>query len=49
MDAKQYLFDGNRRLPRFLLIEDREAHSTRRVDVGMEQRRDEFACRHALA
>jgi len=38
------LFDGDSRLPSFLLIQDRETDGTRRVDVGVEKRWCEFAC-----
>lgn len=37
------LFDGNSGFPGFFLIEDGEANRSRRVDIGMEQRRRELA------
>jgi hypothetical protein len=43
LHAEQDLFDRNRWLPRFLLVEDRQANSSRGVDVGMEEWRDELA------
>lgn len=44
LNAEQDLLDGDRRLPGFLFVQDRETDSARGVDVRVEERRDEFAC-----
>mmetsp|Transcript_34846 Transcript_34846/g.93046 ORF Transcript_34846/g.93046 Transcript_34846/m.93046 type:complete len:208 (-) Transcript_34846:4-627(-) len=38
LDAEQNLPDGDGRLPIFILIQDAQAHRSRRVDVGVEER-----------
>ena len=38
-----HLFDCNCGLPRLLFVKNRQADGARRIDVGMEQRRIEFA------
>ena len=43
LDTQQDLLDCDSRLPAFLLVEDREADGAGGVDVGVEERRDEFA------
>ena len=37
-----YLFNGDGRLPSFLLIQDRQTDGTGRVDIRVEKRRGEF-------
>jgi hypothetical protein len=37
-----YLFDGYRRFPAFLLIQNREAHGARRVHIWVKQGGVEF-------
>lgn len=43
LDAEEDLLDGDGGLPAFLFVEDRQADSSGRVDVGVEERRDELA------
>lgn len=38
------MLDGDRRLPCLFFVQNGEANGTGRVDIGVEQRRDEFAC-----
>ena len=45
LDAKKDLFDSNSRLPTFLFIQYRETDCTRWIDIGVEKRGYEFACR----
>lgn len=44
LDTQQDLLDCDSRLPAFLLVENGEANGAGGVDVGVEERRDEFAC-----
>jgi len=43
LNAEQDLFDGNGRLPTFLLIQNAEAHGSGWIDVGVKEGRYEFA------
>jgi hypothetical protein len=43
LDTQQDLLDCDSGLPAFLFVEDGEADGAGRVDVGVEERRDEFA------
>lgn len=43
LNTKQDLLDSNRRLPTFLLIQDRKTDCARWVDVRVEKGRNEFA------
>ena len=43
LDSKENLLDSDRRLPTLLLVMDGQTDSTGRVDVGVEERWDEFA------
>lgn len=43
LHAQQDLLDGNGGLPPLLLVQDRETDRAGRVDVGVEERRDELA------
>jgi hypothetical protein len=43
LDSEEDLFDGDGGLPGLFLVEDREADGAGRVDVGVEERRSEFA------
>lgn len=43
MDTKENLLESDGRFPSLFLVEDRKADGARRVDIGVEQRRDEFA------
>jgi hypothetical protein len=43
LNSKKDLLDGDRRLPPFFLVQDGEADGTGGVDVGVKERRDEFA------
>lgn len=43
LDADQNLLDRDRGPPPLLFVENGEADGPRRVDVGVEERRDEFA------
>lgn len=43
LDTQQNLFNGDCRLPGFFFVQNREADSAGGVDVGVEERRDEFA------
>lgn len=43
LDSEQEFPDGDGRLPRLVLVEDREADGARGVYVRVEERRDEFA------
>lgn len=45
LDAEEDLLDRDGRLPRLFLVQDREAHRAGRVDVGVEERRHELACK----
>lgn len=44
LDACQNLLHGNRRTPTFLFVQDTQANRPRWVHVGVEQRRNKFAC-----
>jgi len=44
LDARQDLLHGDGRPPPLLLVQDGEADRSARINVGMEQGRDEFAC-----
>lgn len=44
LNSKENLFDGDGGLPAFLLVQDREADSSGRVDVWVEEWGREFAC-----
>lgn len=44
LDAEKDLFDGNGGLPCLFLVQDGQTDGAGRVDVGVEERRDEFAC-----
>ena len=44
LNTDENLFDGNGGFPAFFLIKDRKTHGAGRIDVGMEQWRNEFAC-----
>lgn len=43
LDTQQNLLNGDCRLPGFFFVQDRETDSAGGVDVGVEERRDEFA------
>jgi hypothetical protein len=43
LDSEKDLFDGDGGLPAFLFVEDGQANSSGRVDVGVEERRNELA------
>lgn len=43
LDAEQDLFDGDRRAPVLVLVEQRQANGARWIHVRVEQRRLEFA------
>ena len=43
LDAQEHLLDGDGGTPSLLLVEDGQADGPGRVDVGMEQGRDELA------
>jgi hypothetical protein len=43
LDAEQDLLDGNGGLPGLIFVEDGQADGAGRVDVGVEQGRNEFA------
>jgi hypothetical protein len=43
LDAQGDLLNGDGGLPRLVIVEDGQADGTGRVDIGMEQRRDELA------
>lgn len=43
MDTKENLLESDGRFPSLFLVEDRKADGARRIDIGVEQRRDEFA------
>lgn len=45
LDAKQNLLDGDGGLPSLLLVQNRQADGATGVDVRVEQRGREFACR----
>lgn len=47
LDAQKNLLDRDGRLPGLFLVENRQADGARGVDVGMEQRRDKFACQYS--
>ncbi len=47
LDAEEDLLDGDGRLPRLLLVQDRQADGAGWVDVRVEERGCEFACRRA--
>lgn len=44
LDTQQDLLNGDRGLPRLFFVQDRQTDSSGGVDVGVKQRRDEFAC-----
>lgn len=43
LDTKTDLLDGDRGFPRLFFVQDGETNCARRVDVGMEEWRIEFA------
>ena len=43
LNPHEYLLDGDGRTPSLLFIQNGKADSSRGVDVGMEEGRDEFA------
>lgn len=43
LNPQEQLFDSDRRFPSLLLVQDRKTDGPRRVDVGVEERRGEFA------
>lgn len=43
LNAEEDLLDGNGGLPAFLFVEDGQANGSGRVDVGVEERRNELA------
>jgi len=43
LNAEEDLLDGDGGLPAFLFVEDGQADGSGRVDVGVEERRDELA------
>jgi len=43
LDAEKDLLDGDGWFPTFFLVQDGKANRTRRVDVRVEEGRDEFA------
>jgi hypothetical protein len=45
LDTQQNLLDSDRGLPSFIFVQDRQADGARWIDVWVEQRRDEFACK----
>lgn len=45
LHAEENLLDGDCGLPRLVLVQDGQADRSGWVDVGVEQRRDEFAWR----
>jgi hypothetical protein len=44
LDTQQNLLHRDGRLPSLILVQNRKTDRARGVDVGMEQRRDEFTC-----
>lgn len=43
LDAQQDLLDRDCRLPAFLLVQNRQTDGAGRIDIGMEEWRNEFA------
>jgi hypothetical protein len=43
LNSEEDLLDGDGRLPALLFIQDRQADGARGIDVGVEERWDEFA------
>jgi hypothetical protein len=43
LNAEEDLLDGDGGLPAFLFVENGQANGSGRVDVGVEERRNEFA------
>lgn len=44
LNSQQDLLDGDGGAPALVFVEDAETHGARRVDVGVEERRDKLAC-----
>ena len=44
LDTEEDLLDGDGGLPAFLFVENGQANGSGRVDVGVEERRNELAC-----